>query len=62
MELKGYKFPFVGGGVLHFDPGKETNHFDPYWLIVNVNEDIANYYRWHLERYGQATYKPNRLW
>jgi hypothetical protein len=60
--LGDYVFQFKTTGILQFDPGKGTKHFDPNWCIVKLDEDIANYYRWHLLKRGVATDRPNRLW
>lgn len=62
MKVDGYSFQYESEGTLCFDPGKGSTHYDPYWAILKWDEDIANYYRWHLERWGQATDRPNRLW
>ncbi len=62
MIIKGFEFQYESEGTLCFDPGKGSKHFDDYWAIVKCDADIADYYRWFLERYGQSTFKPNRLW
>lgn len=62
MEFEGYSFPFESEGTLRFDPGKGSKHYDPYWVVMEWDEEVANYYRWFLQRHGQATFSPNKLW
>lgn len=62
MEICGHRFQFQSYGILCFDPGKGTKHFDPYWAIVECDRDIADYYRWHLLQRGVDTWPPNGLW
>lgn len=57
-----YRFQFKMKGTLRFDPGKGTKHYDPWWCIVDLDEEVAHYYKWILKRWGQDTFPPNGLW
>ena len=50
-------------GKIVFDPipltGKVEKMFKPYWAIIVTNDDIDDYYRWHLQkRFGIILQAP----
>lgn len=52
------QYPFSGKATIHYDPrlGKK---YDPWWVIASCDNEIANYYRWHIERrFGITLLKP----
>lgn len=38
-----------------------TKHFDPWWALLECDEDIAKYYAWHMKKYGVEV-NPANLW
>lgn len=60
--LGNFVFQFSIQGTLMFDPGKGSKHFDEWWCIVQLDFDLADYYRWHLKKWGVETFSPNGLW
>lgn len=44
-------------GVLQFDPGKGTRHFEPWWALLICDPGIVDYYSWLLQRRGVALHK-----
>ena len=46
---------------LHFDPRKNTQHFEPWWLLAMCDDGIVDFYRWLLKKYGIQSY-TNNLW
>lgn len=53
---------FTSTGVLHYDP-KAGKHFDPWWAILDCDEQLADYYSWLLRRRGIEVYSnANGLW
>lgn len=53
--------PHVASGVIQFDPGQGTKHFDPWWMLVICDTEIIRYYSWFLKRYGKPVWL-SRLW
>lgn len=53
-------FTFKSKGTLWFDPQK-GKRFDPWWALLITEEDIVDYYRWILKKWGIDT-EPNKLW
>lgn len=60
--LGNFIFQFEIQGTLLFDPGKGSKNFDEWWCLVQLDKEIASYYRWFLKRWGQETSSPNGLW
>jgi hypothetical protein len=54
-------FRYRSLGALHFDPKKDTKHFEPWWVLLLCDDGIVTLYRWFLKTYGLDT-EPNRLW
>jgi hypothetical protein len=52
---------FKSSGILQYDPGKGTRHFDAWWALLICNDDIADYYSWLMKRYGIEVNSHN-LW
>jgi hypothetical protein len=48
-------------GACTYDPGVNTKHFDPWWLIINVDPEIIRLYRYFLRGWGIKVV-PNNLW
>lgn len=54
---------FTSTGILQYDPGKGTKQFDPGWVLLTCDDEIARYYTWHLKRYGVEIYPNDKgLW
>lgn len=50
-------FPHESTGCVQYDPGLGTRAFDPWWLILQCDRGIIDYYAWLLQRYGVALHK-----
>lgn len=54
---------FTSTGILHYDPGVGTKQFDPWWALLECDDDIAKYYAWMLKRRGVEMYPNDKgLW
>lgn len=42
-------------GIIQYDPLHGTKHFDPWWVLLQCDKGIADYYAWYLKRYGIET-------
>lgn len=49
---------FTSTGILQYDPGKGSKHFDPWWALLTCDNDIARYYSWLCRKHGLELY-PN---
>lgn len=45
-------FPHSSTGLIQFDPGVGTRHFDPWWALLLCDKSIIDYYAWLLLRQG----------
>ena len=52
---------YEGIGKLVFDPLRGTKHFDPWWMLVQCDDQITCYYAWFLRKYGRPVW-VTRLW
>ncbi len=52
---------FLSTGNIQYDPLKGTKHFDPWWVLLRCDDDIAYYYAWLLKRHGIEV-EPFNLW
>lgn len=52
---------FTSTGIFHYDPLPGTKHYEPNWALLKCDEDIANYYAWHLKKHGVEV-DPFNLW
>lgn len=43
---------FCSSGILKFDPKKGTKYFEPWWCLLQCDNQIIEYYAWLLRRYG----------
>lgn len=50
-------YPHESTGIVQFDPGKGTRHFEPWWAFLICDGGIIDYYSWLLLRYGIALHK-----
>lgn len=48
-------------GVPVFDPQRGTKHHAPWWLILQCDSGIIDFYRWLMLKHGVPTL-PNALW
>jgi hypothetical protein len=62
MKLGDYTFQYKSKGILKFDPGKGTKHFQDYWCLLLLDQDICNYYSWFMNKEGDPIHPPNSLW
>ncbi len=62
MELLGHNFQYKSKGTLIYDPGVNTKHYDPYWCILRLDDEIYKYYSWFMEKEGEPIHKPNNIW
>ena len=62
MKVGNYNFQYKSTGILQFDPGIDTKLFEPNWCLLLCDEEIANYYRWHLTASSIEIHAPNKLW
>lgn len=53
-------FPFVSSGTLWFDPGFGGASFEPWWVLLRVDDGIVDFYASLLQRYGIALLKGSR--
>lgn len=50
-------------GILQYDPGKGTKQFDPWWALLNCDDEISRYYAWQMKHHGIELYSNNHgLW
>lgn len=50
-------------GVLHYDPGRGSKQYDPWWALLECDDEIARYYAWQLKRRGVEVYPNDKgLW
>lgn len=52
---------FRGTGKLRIDLKPGSKHFEPWWALVLCDEEICNYYAWHLKKWGREI-EYGRLW
>lgn len=45
-------FPHTSSGVVRFDPGKGTSHFEPGWALLECDPGLVEYHAWFLRRHG----------
>ncbi|HJZ57286.1 MAG TPA: hypothetical protein VKE74_20115 [Gemmataceae bacterium] len=50
-------FPHESTGVIQFDPGIGTRHFEPWWALLACDPGIVDYYSWLLLRHGIALHR-----
>lgn len=50
-------FPHESAGVVQFDPGRGTRHFEPWWALLICDGGIIDLYSWLLLRHGVALHK-----
>ena len=43
-------FNYESEGILQFDPGINTKHYEPFWCLLMIDQGIADYYRWFLKK------------
>jgi hypothetical protein len=47
-------------GVVRYDPGKGTKHFDPWFALVECDRGIIEYLSWFMERHGRPLHVGSR--
>ena len=53
---------FTSIGVLHYDP-KQGKNYDPWWALLECDEQIADYYSWQLKKFGVEVWPNSKgLW
>jgi hypothetical protein len=52
---------FTSTGILHYDPLPGSKHYEPWWGLLQCDDQIAKYYTWHLKRHGVEV-DPANLW
>lgn len=55
-------FNYESEGKIIFDPGVNTVHYEPFWCLLMIDSNIAEYYRWFLKKEKIETHPPNKLW
>lgn len=54
------QYKFQSTGVITYDPPRPGLKNRDWWCVVEADEDLANYYRWQLERrYSIKTLPPS---
>ena len=62
MIVSGIDFQYQSSGILRFNPGFGTKHYEPNWCIMELDEEIYKYYSWFMNMDGEPILKPNTLW
>jgi hypothetical protein len=62
MIVAGIDFQYQSSGILRFNPGFGTKHYEPNWCIMELDEEIYKYYSWFMNMDGEPILKPNTLW
>lgn len=62
MKIGDYDFQYKSKGVLKYDPGKGTKHFQDFWCLLILDDEIYKYYSWFMNKEGEPINKPNSLW
>ncbi len=62
MIIGDHNFQYQSTGIISFDPGLNTKHYEPYWCLMKIDEEIYKYYSWFMNREGEPILKPNTLW
>lgn len=54
---------FTSTGILQYDPGKGSKHFESNWALLLCDDEISRYYSWLFKSRGIDTYPNNNgLW
>jgi hypothetical protein len=61
MIVGSYTFPFVSYGILTYDPGLGTKHYEPWWCLLKLDNELCRYYSWHMNTVEPIA-PPNSLW
>jgi hypothetical protein len=62
MIIGEYNFQYKSSGMLTYDPGVGTKHFEPNWCLLKLDDDFYKYYSWFMNKDGEPIQKPNSLW
>jgi hypothetical protein len=47
-------------GIILYDPGIGTHHFDPWFALLTCDQGIIDYLSWFMERHGLPVHKGSR--
>jgi len=56
-EIEKPKYLIPSYGIVKYDP-KLGRNFDPWWIILQVEEDFQKLYRWFFKKTGKPLYPP----
>lgn len=62
MKILDHEFQYKSKGILKYDPGKGSKHYEPNWCLLLLEDDLYKYYSWFMNKEGEPINKPNSLW